>query len=290
MRVIWAMKSCEMWNKIEIILGWAEKNYSQLIDSQSCFAISKESFSCSVSTSYCERYHYTYHSCCIVKTRPHHFFPGTGNGIAAGCNGTYDIESAVLTIIVGTFVMRIKECFIFTAIVYVILLMSWWVRESSISVYNKEDIWFFQCTIEFYFTEWTSNAVFSWNTTFGFHEWNKFDLTLKKFNFLFLTCFKNCNNSLSENMIFVIFTVYLTEKSLRFIWKHTRNEGKAIIGPRQANLILLAYASSEGSGEPAHARSLARTSAARSYKQLVKRNLQTESQIPGPSEWLGMRS
>ena len=27
-----------------------------------------------------------------------------------------------------------------------------------------------------------------------------------------------------------------------------------------------------------------------SYKQWVKRNLQTESQIPGPSEWLGMRS
>ena len=52
-------------------------------------------------------------------------------------------------------------------------------------------------------------------------------------------------------------------------------------GPRQANLLLIAYASSEGSG--------ARTFAARSYKQWVKRNLQTESQIPGPSEWLGMR-
>ena len=35
-------------------------------------------------------------------------------------------------------------------------------------------------------------------------------------------------------------------------------------------------------------RSIARTSAARSYKQWVKMNLQTESQIPGPSEWLGM--
>ena len=34
----------------------------------------------------------------------------------------------------------------------------------------------------------------------------------------------------------------------------------------------------------------ARTFAARSYKQWVKRNLQTESQIPSPSEWLGMRS
>ena len=63
-----------------------------------------------------------------------------------------------------------------------------------------------------------------------------------------------------------------------------------LVGPRQANLVLIAYASSEGSGEPAHPRSLARTSAARSYKQWVKRNLQTESQIPGPSEWLGMRS
>ena len=39
------------------------------------------------------------------------------------------------------------------------------------------------------------------------------------------------------------------------------------IGPRQANLVLIAYASSEGSGEPAHPRSLARTFATRSYKQ-----------------------
>ena len=60
-------------------------------------------------------------------------------------------------------------------------------------------------------------------------------------------------------------------------------------GPRQANLVLISYASSEGSGEPAHPRSLARTFAARSYKQWVKRNLQTESQIRGPSEQLGMR-
>ena len=61
-------------------------------------------------------------------------------------------------------------------------------------------------------------------------------------------------------------------------------------GPRQANLVFIAYASSEGSGEPAHPRSLARTFAARSYKQWVKQNLQTESQIPGPFEWLGMCS
>ena len=61
-------------------------------------------------------------------------------------------------------------------------------------------------------------------------------------------------------------------------------------GPHQVNLVLIAYVSSEGSGEPAHPRSLTRTSAACSYKQWVKRNFQTESQIPGPSEWLGMRS
>ena len=69
----------------------------------------------------------------------------------------------------------------------------------------------------------------------------------------------------------------------------SNSEPKAT-GPRQTNLVLIAYASSEGSGEPAHPRSLARTFAARSYKQWVKRNLQTESQIPSPSEWLGMRS
>ena len=37
-------------------------------------------------------------------------------------------------------------------------------------------------------------------------------------------------------------------------------------------------------------RSLARTSTVRSYKQWVKRNLQTESQIPSPYDRLGMRS
>ena len=57
-------------------------------------------------------------------------------------------------------------------------------------------------------------------------------------------------------------------------------------GPGQANLVVTTYASSEGSG----ILRLARISAARSNKQWVKRNLQTESQIPGPSEWLEMSS
>ena len=88
--------------------------------------------------------------------------------------------------------------------------------------------------------------------------------------------------------------IITTSSYLALVYKaikaHLRQKPLIIIGPRQANLVLIAYASSEGSGEPAHPRSLARTFAARSYKQWVKRNLQTESQIPGPSEWLGMRS
>ena len=31
-------------------------------------------------------------------------------------------------------------------------------------------VFFFQCEIEFYFTEWTPKAVFSRNTGFGVHE------------------------------------------------------------------------------------------------------------------------
>ena len=57
-------------------------------------------------------------------------------------------------------------------------------------------------------------------------------------------------------------------------------------GPGQANLVVTTYASSEGSGDPAPRQNLSC-----SLKQArVKRNLQTESQIPGPSEWLGMSS
>ena len=80
------------------------------------------------------------------------------------------------------------------------------------------------------------------------------------------------------------------EYSLPLLFVNKRCFLSRLYGPRQANLVLIAYASSEGSGEPAHPRSLARTSAARSYRQWVKRNLQTESHIPGPSERLGMRS
>ena len=54
-----------------------------------------------------------------------------------------------------------------------------------------------------------------------------------------------------------------------FGWTEIANAFQVSIlyGLRQANLVLIAYASSEGSGEPAHPRSLARTSVARSYKQ-----------------------
>ena len=53
-------------------------------------------------------------------------------------------------------------------------------------------------------------------------------------------------------------------------------------GPRQANLVLIACASSEGSGEPAHPRSLARTFAARPYKQWVKRNFRQKARSLAP--------
>ena len=56
-------------------------------------------------------------------------------------------------------------------------------------------------------------------------------------------------------------------------------------GLRQANLVLIAYASSEGSGEPAHPRSLARTSAARSYKQSVKRIRQKARSLAPLNGW-----
>ena len=68
--------------------------------------------------------------------------------------------------------------------------------------------------------------------------------------------------------------VQLEQAHLRMTYAYTN-------GPREANLVLIAYA---------HPHSLARTFAARSYQQWVKRNLQTDSQIPGPSEWLSMRS
>ena len=92
--------------------------------------------------------------------------------------------------------------------------------------------------------------------------------------------------------VFIICPVLCTRLQSRNIWKKymQTEDPLSLSGLRQANLVLIAYASSEGSGEPAHPRSLARTFAARSYKHWVKRNLQTESQIPGPSEWLGMRS
>ena len=61
--------------------------------------------------------------------------------------------------------------------------------------------------------------------------------------------------------ISMLFCSYINSVHFGVFYVHLTN------GPRQANLVLIAYASSEGSGEPAHPRSLARTFAARSYKQ-----------------------
>ena len=59
-----------------------------------------------------------------------------------------------------------------------------------------EDIWVFQCNIEFYFIEWTPQAVFSRvavvtseNTDCGVHEWNEIQSYTEKSNFLFLLYF-----------------------------------------------------------------------------------------------------
>ena len=109
-------------------------------------------------------------------------------------------------------------------------------------------------------------------------------------------------NSLNINIMYIVKDILNLQILLlpvqlwpRFSQPHrywTNNDWCILLqfGLPQANLVLIAYASSDGSGEPAHPRSLARTSAARSYKQWVKRNLQTENQIPGPSELLGMHS
>ena len=91
-------------------------------------------------------------------------------------------------------------------------------------------------------------------------------------------------------LYFIFHPVRRSSCSMQSFNKKKQCQINKLYGPRQANLVLIAYASSKGSGEPEHPRSLARTFAARSYKQWVKRNLQTENQIPGPSEWLGMRS
>ena len=76
---------------------------------------------------------------------------------------------------------------------------------------------------------------------------------------------------------------HLKRQTYMFLFDKLCKLNAPLNGPRQANLVQIAYASSEGSGEPVHPRSLARTSAARSYKQCVKRNLQTKSQLPVPN-------
>ena len=70
-----------------------------------------------------------------------------------------------------------------------------WITGTS---YDIEDIWLFQCKIDFYFTEWTPKVVFSRVAEprvkillLVFMSEIKIDLTLKKSNFLFLLCFKN---------------------------------------------------------------------------------------------------
>ena len=54
----------------------------------------------------------------------------------------------------------------------------------------------------------------------------------------------------------------LGERLVFYVTFRCIHENTISIGPRQANLVLIAYANSEGSGEPAHPRSLARRACA----------------------------
>ena len=151
---------------------------------------------------------------------------------------------------------------------------------------------------------WGSGYTFNLHLKYFYYVW-KTKLsgcqTLMKTGFFLHHC-QPCRGFVHSNVIFLIilkwkknlYSVYFKYCFLYHSYKVLRKSlhylSVLLNGPRQANLVLIAYASSDGSGEPAHPRSLARTFAARSYQQWVKRNIQTESQIPGPSEWLGMRS
>ena len=64
----------------------------------------------------------------------------------------------------------------------------------------------------------------------------------------------------------ILFSVSCSSGVLNNLFLHDQGVAGVLNGPRQANLVLIAYASSEGSGEPGHLRRLARTFAARSFK------------------------
>ena len=97
-------------------------------------------------------------------------------------------------------------------------------------------------------------------------------------NLRWILCFKN------NFMTFFSFNIVLTEKAASFIYNTSDLESSKLVscGPRQANLILTAYASNDGSGESAHPRSLARTSAARSNKQGVGEEPSGRKPYPWP--------
>ena len=82
-------------------------------------------------------------------------------------------------------------------------------------------------------------------------------MTIKGFNSHFERAWTSFFVHLSQNHAY-FFTFILNSQTKKLTVE---------IGPRQANLVLVVYASSEGSGEPARPRSLARTFTARSYKQ-----------------------
>ena len=82
--------------------------------------------------------------------------------------------------------------------------------------------------------------------------------------FIYRVCIVHSRDIIGHKFMLILLT---QTRELGHCIKCLTRFGETINGPRQANLVLIAYASSEGSGEPAHPRSLARTFAARSYKQ-----------------------
>ena len=82
-------------------------------------------------------------------------------------------------------------------------------------------------------------------------------------NYTWVSCLACLVSQSKEEIVLILPEIMHVLASLATLWSVV----KLAVGPRQANLVLIAYASSEGSGEPAHPRSLARTFAARSYKQ-----------------------
>ena len=111
------------------------------------------------------------------------------------------------------------------------------------------------------FTAKNSNVCAQTTFIVAFKYGASFDIQKIVHAILVLTSVKRTKDPVLMNKIEEVVTVSQWSFAIHY------NHFICLLGPRQANLVLITYASSEGSGEPAHPGSLARTSAARSYRQ-----------------------